>query len=37
VWAGLGDGALSEEESLRLAGAERAAMRGEKRSARQAD
>jgi len=37
VWAGLGASAPSEEESLRLAGAERAAMRGEKRSARQAD
>jgi hypothetical protein len=36
VWSGLGDDALSEEESLRLAVAERAAERAEKRSARQA-
>lgn len=36
VWSGLGDDAPSEEESLRLAVAERAAARAEKRSARQA-
>jgi hypothetical protein len=36
VWAVLGDDAPSEEESLRLAAAEREAARAEKRSTRQA-
>lgn len=36
VWSGLGADAPSEEESLRLAAAERTAARAEKRSARQA-
>jgi hypothetical protein len=36
VWTGLGDEAPSEEESLRLATAERAAVRAEKRAAGQA-
>ena len=36
VWTGLGDEAPSEEESLRLAAAERAAVRAEKRAAGQA-
>jgi hypothetical protein len=36
VWAGLGDDAPSEEESLRLAAAERKATRTAKRNRRQA-
>lgn len=36
VWAGLGDQAPTEKESLRLAAAERTAVRAEKRSARRA-
>jgi hypothetical protein len=34
VWAGLGDRALGEDDSMRLAGTERKAARAEKRASR---